>query len=285
MGHHRIAAGACGRGAGARQKQGLAGSNLAPLGDVINGLDLLTVGSEANAQDVAHTGNGLALLHGVRNQPVSGVDAGGGAGGAAARATGAAGDNGAAGGAAAADVGLGDLDSILIGGRQCDNLAHAQFSVLCLADVVQLIDGSLAAVPVQAQLVADLQKRVARFERILLGCVLLVCIGTDRHAPKQRGDHEHRQKHADESFLHDCVPPNLPFPGKNNCFLAENNFQRFSISLRFGYNITTSVNKLQYLIEEKFQIISNCYKRLCNLLSETIAHQGFQDLRQILNIF
>ena len=50
---------------------------------------------------VAHTGNGLALLHGVRNQPVSGVDAGGGAGGAAARATGAAGDNGAAGGAAA----------------------------------------------------------------------------------------------------------------------------------------------------------------------------------------
>ncbi len=132
-----------------------------------------------------------------------------------------------AGAAAAADGGLGNLGGVLIGGRQFNDLAHAQLSVLCLADVIQLIDGSLAAVPVQAQLVADLQKRVARFERILLGCVLLVCIGADGHASKQRGDHEHRQKHADESFLHDCVPPNLPFPGKNNYFLVEKNSRDF----------------------------------------------------------
>ena len=83
-------------------------------------------------------------------------------------------------------------------------------------------------------------------------------------------------------FFMILLPLTYPFRVKIITWSLESDFPKFSIPLRFGYNITTSVNKLQYLKAEKFQIISNCYNQLCNLCPEALAGQGFPVFRQIL---
>ena len=200
--HDRIAADACGGLDGGGQKQGLACGNAVPGRDVVDGLYQIRIGRKADAQGVAHAGDGLAALNGVGDQPISHItaDIAGAAGSAAGRRA-----------CPAAHIGRGYFCRILIAGRQSYHLAHVQLPVLCLAgEIVQLVYGRLTGIEVQTGVVAYLKQSVSADDGVFEGIVIRISIGADGGTSKHGRHQKYCQKHTDEPFFHRLLPLTYP---------------------------------------------------------------------------
>ena len=201
-------AGGAGGGLGRHgQEDALAHGDVGPVGDAVDGRDLLGIVAEVDAQRSAHARDGVAALHDIRHHVVGDGIAGGSrsaGGGRRNHGTGRSGGSGAG-----RDSGAGhDGDGVLVGGGQRQHLADRQLVPLPLGNVVELHDRRPAGLEVQTEPLADPQNVVSLDHGILDGIPGRgrVCVRADGQPGEQGHDHEHRKQDAYEPFFHNCSP-------------------------------------------------------------------------------
>ena len=224
MGNYSVAAYTGCRGHRGRQKQSLACSYTVPGGDIVYLLDLVGISGEADTKGIANPHNGLALLHGIRYQPVSHITANISTGTGAVAGI----DNGTAAGGGSAHVRGCYLGSFLITGRQLNDLADTKFPVLGFAGkIIQLIYSRLTGVKVQTHIVAYLKQCVALDNRVVESLKLIVRIGADGSTHKSGHYQKNCQKHTDEPFFHRLLPLTYPLWVKLFTVWIKNFFSKF----------------------------------------------------------
>ena len=210
---HCLAGGAHGGLVQSREQIGAAGSDRIQILQAVDFLDDLAVNAQVAVGREPHCGadaeDGLTAAHGVGHQIVRQyivVLRGGrcGRGGRRGRRGGQRGGSRRRAGRGSAAQ---ERHRVHVGRRQKDFSADCQEAPLFLSNVVESHDGVLAHIEVETQPLADSQHIVTLHQRVTDGVVGgIVCIRADGQPREQGHDHQYREQHTYEPFLHSCSP-------------------------------------------------------------------------------